>query len=260
MSRLLLLLLLLWSVPAPAAAFDPFTAAGIDRRPNAVVPLDLPFVDADGMSITLREIADGKPLLLVPVLHACPNICAVTLAGLAQAIEAQAFAPGRDFALISFGIDPKEGPPEAAAELAKLHRNFPDMRPAHSLTGTAENVAAVTDALGYHYAWDDQIGQYDHAAAVATLTPDGRLARWLYGLSPDPTDLHLALTEAGRGQIGTWTDQVLLFCYHFDPKTGRYGPLIWTIMRIAGAATAAALLALIGLGFLRDRRTKEAGR
>jgi protein SCO1/2 len=240
----------------PAWAFDPFQQAGIDARPGAQVPLDLPFRDEAGAPVTLRALAQGKPILLAPVLHDCPNICGVTLAGLARAVHAQSLVPGRDFTIVAFGIDPREGPQTAAASLDKLHREFPAL-PAesiHGLTGTATDIAAVTGALGYRYAWDEAIGQYAHLAAVAVLTPDGRLAHWLYGLAPDPTDLKLALVEAGDGRIGGWGDQLLLLCYHYDPQTGTYGPVIWTALRVGGGLTAAAGAAFIAIAAVRERR------
>jgi protein SCO1/2 len=180
----------------------------------------------------------------------------VTLAGLLQAIAAQDLRPGRDFATLAFGIDPKETPKDAAASLERLLREFPAFPGGsmHALTGSTADIAAVTDALGYRYAWDAQLGQFDHIAAVAVLTPQGRLARWLYGVTPEPKDLKLALTEAGQGRIGTWADQLLLFCYHYDPATGRYSSVIWVVLRILAGATVVALLALIGRSVLRERR------
>ncbi|MGE0717109.1 MAG: SCO family protein [Alphaproteobacteria bacterium] len=239
-----------------ALAFDPFASAGIDQRPGAQVPLDAAFRDDAGRAVTLRALGGGRPILLVPVLHRCPNICGVTLAGLGQAVRAQRYAPGRDFALIAFGIDPAEGPDAAHAALGELRKAVPSLpRDAiHALTGEAESVAGVTGALGYRYAWDDDIGQYAHVAAVAVLTPDGRLARWLYGVAPNPADLDLALTEAGQGSLGTWRDQLLLLCYHYDPATGRYGSLVSTALRVFGGITAVGGAGLIGLALLRERR------
>ncbi len=251
MIRLVTLLVLF---AAPAFGLDAFKATGIDRRDGAVVPLDRPFRDADGETVTLSALARGRPIVLVPVVHACPNICGVTLSGLAQAILAGPYRPGRDFVLVAFGIDPAEGPAEAKAAQDQLARSFPELGPTRSLTGSATDVAAVTQALGYRYAWDADIGQYAHLAAAAVLTPDGRLAAWLYGIAPDPGDLKLALTEAGQGRLGRWTDQVLLLCYHYDPVTGRYGSLITGLMRIAAVGTAGGGGLLIGLALLRERR------
>lgn len=250
MIRLLLFLLLL---AAPARALDPFRDAGIDHLSDAAVPMDTPFREADGTPVTLRAIAAGRPILLAPVQHDCPNLCGLTLAGLAQAIAAQHFAAGRDFAVVAFGIDPREGPAEARAALDRLAATFPGL-PMHALTGAAPDVAAVTAALGYRYAWDPALGQYAHVAAVAALTADGRLARWLYGVAPAPTDVALALTEAGEGTVGDWTDQLLLLCYHYDPETGRYGPLVWTLLRVGGGLTAAAAAGFVLLSLRRERR------
>lgn len=255
-----LLLFLLLLVPARALAFNPFEATGIDRKPDAAVPLDLAFRDEAGRRVTLRGLAAGRPILLVPVLHKCPNICGVTLAGLMDAVMAQDYRPGRDFALVAFGIDPGEKPADAASSLAGLRKRFPNLsQDIHALTGDARSIYAVTGALGYRYAWDAGIKQFAHLAATAVLTPDGHLGRWLYGLAPAANDLNLALTEAGKGRIGSWTDQILLLCYHYDPATGRYSPMIWLALRIAGGATVALILALIALSLLRDRRAgKEA--
>jgi protein SCO1 len=251
--RYLALILLLWSAPA-ACAFDPFSAAGIDQRQGAAVPLDLAFRDETGAVVTLRALSGSKPMLLAPVLHNCPNICGVTLSGLAQAIKAQDLQPGADFAVIAFGIDPKETTKDAATALDALRRAHPQLRGIHALTGAEADIRAVTDALGYRYGWDDTIGQYAHIAAVAVLDANGRLARWLYGVSPDPADLKLALTEAGEGRLGSWSDRLLLLCYHYDPKTGRYGPAIWTAIQVAGSVTAAVMIGLIAFAVIRERR------
>jgi protein SCO1/2 len=236
-------------------ALDAFKAAGIDRKPDAHVPLDLAFKDEAGNDTTLRRLSGGRPLLLTPVQHHCPNICGVTLAGLLQAVGAQSLRPGADFALVAFGIDPKEGPREAADMLGRLQAQFPGFpRGAiHGLTGRAADVAAVTDALGYRYAWDPELGQYDHVAATAVLTADGRVARWLYGVTPEPEDVKLALTEAGQGKVGRWTDQLLLLCYHYDPVTGRYSSVIWLALRIFAAVTLAGLAIVIGRAIHRER-------
>jgi protein SCO1/2 len=257
--RLLLALLLVVLGSPSALAFDPFAKAGIDRRPNAAVPLDTAFRDETGRTMTLRAAGEGRPILLVPVVHRCPNICGLTLAGIGEAVQLQKFVSGRDFSLIAFGIDSREGPDAAAQSIAGLRQNFPALQAGvHGLTGDAASIAAVMKPLGYRYAWDDDLNQYAHIAAVAVLTPDGRLSRWLYGITPDPTDVRLALTEAGDGKVGSWTDQLLLLCYHYDPKTGRYGSLIWTLLRVAGGATALVGLGWIWLALRRERRRQAA--
>lgn len=245
-------------IPMRVLAFDPFAVAGIDVKPEAAVPLDLAFRDATGGSVTLRSVAAGRPIVLAPVLHDCPNICGVTLAGLAQSVRAQPFVAGRDFALVAFGIDSREGPAAALRSVEALARAYPALPRAslHALTGSADNIAQVTRALGYRYAWDERIGQYAHVAAVAVLTADGRIARWLYGLAPAPDDLRLALTDAGQGKLGGWRDQLLLLCYHYDPETGRYGSLVGWLLRVCGGATVVVAGGLIGLAVLRERRRR----
>ncbi len=256
---ILALALLFCAGPASPAAFDPFTQTGIEQKPNAAIPLDGSFRDEDGHLVTLRQIGRNKPILLVPVLHNCPNICGVTLSGLMEAVDGQPFRPATDFTVVAFGIDAGEGPKEASASLAQLRRRFPSLPAdgARALTGKADAIHAVTDALGYRYAWDADIGQYAHDAAIAVLTPDGRLSRWLYGLAPTSQDLKLALIEAGEGRIGSWHDQLLVLCYHYDPLTGRYSSLILTALRLVSGFVAIAGVGLLAFILLRELRSKK---
>jgi protein SCO1/2 len=243
MSRLLLPLLFLLLVAA--APFDPFGAARVDERPGAQVPLDGALRDASGGATSLRRLAEGKVLVLVPVLHDCPNICAVTLAGIADAAQAQKrFAAGRDFRLVAFGIDPAETPADAAADLARLKAQHGGL-PFAATTASPSTIRAVTDAIGYHYAYDPRIGQYAHAAASAVITPDGRLVRWLYGLNPDPGDLEAAIADAQAGRTGGLLRQLILLCYHYDPQSGTWSPMIDRVLRYAGVATVLVIGALI---------------
>ncbi|PHQ63609.1 MAG: SCO family protein [Sphingobium sp.] len=247
MTRFFLLLMAL-CVAAPVraqAGFDPFGEAGIDERPGAAIPMDAPFTRADGRPATLKQLGDGKPILLIPVLHNCPNICGVTLAGVADAIAAQPLRPGRDFTLVAFGIDPEEGPEDAAHDLARLRAHAGEGAPAFALTGSAEAIHAVTGALGYRYAWDERIGQYAHVAATAVLTPQGRLSGWLYGLTPRPTDLRQAVLDAGQDKRARWGERLLLLCFHYDPATGRYTASIEKMLKLAAALTVIGLNALI---------------
>jgi len=252
-----LLALLLALAAAPLAAqepFDPFGLASIAERPGARIPLDIAFTDAAGRRTTLREVGGGKPILLAPVLHDCPNLCGVTLAGLARALAGQPRRVGADFAVAAFGIDPREDADAAARDLTRLRAASGEkaLAPVAALVGKEQNIRAVTDALGFHYAWDARMGQYAHVAAVAVLTPDGRLSSWIYGLSPAPQDVARAIAAASDGRTGSWTDQLLLLCYHYDPATGRYTPAIEIILRVA------AFLTVAGLAFLlwRLRRRK----
>ena len=228
--------------------------AAIERRDDPRLSLDLAFRDETGASVTLRQLAAGKPMLFVPVIHGCPNICAITLADLAQAIGLQHYRLGPDFNLVAFGIDPREGPADAADSLAQLQRAVPGLDRAglHALTGTPAAIATITGQLGYRYSWDDGIKQYAHVAAIAVLTPDGRLTRWLYGLAPTPAQLDAALAQASAGKSGGIMQQILLLCFHYDPSTGRYTLAITKALRLAGIATV--LLIALALFFLSRRR------
>ncbi|WP_207095079.1 SCO family protein [Novosphingobium sp. PY1] len=245
---ILAMLLMGKGMPAQGASpFDPFGVARIDQRPGAQVPLDGPFQDQSGENVTLRGLAAGKVLVVVPVLHDCPNICGVTLAGITSAAARQTkFKAGRDFVIVAFGIDPNEAQTDARSNLERLRKQVPEgeVQPVATV-GSAVHIHAVTDALGYHYAFDPRIGQYAHAAASAVLTPEGKLVRWLYGLDPTPQELADALDKAKAGQTGGFVQQLILLCYHYDPKTGTYSLLIDRVMRFAGIATVLGIAGLI---------------
>ncbi len=223
-----------------AAPFLPFEQARIDDRPGAQVPLDMPFVDQRGQATTLRRIAQGKPLLLVPVLHDCPNICDATLAGLGEAIARQRFRVGRDVAVVAFGIDPRETPGEASRNLRR-HR----LTQFSALVGGRPSIRAVTQALGYRYAWDARIGQYAHLSAVAVLTPEGRLSRWIGGIAPQPGQVERAIADARGSRTVGLGDALALLCYHYDPVSGRYSLAIDRIVKAAALLSVVALAALV---------------
>jgi protein SCO1/2 len=259
MSRIILVLLIVLASTGSAPAFDPLKDARIDRRPNAEIPIDQILLDQAGRRTTLRGLAAGRPILLVPVQFHCPNICGVTLASLLQAVTRQKFVSDTDFTLVAFSIDPAETPQDAKQLLGRLSTEFPAVA-LQGLTGKDGNIAALTNALGYRYAWDPDLEQFDHVAAVAVLTPDGRLSNWLYGVSPEPRDLELALTEAGAGRVGRWTDQLLLLCYHYDPVSGHYTPIVWILLRILVAAALVVALLCLGRALLRERTWARSGR
>jgi protein SCO1/2 len=237
---------------------DPFKAASIVERPGAAIPLDQTFVDAAGQRTTLRRLAAGKPLLITPVQHECPNICGVTLAGITSAIDGQTkYRPGRDFAIVALGIDPREGPAQARDDLQRLARQRPNAawQPV-ALTGGAPAIHAVTDALGYRYAWSDQLRQYAHLSGTAVVTPDGKLSSWLYGLSPTPAQLDAAVAQASAGRSGGVMQQILLLCFHYDLQTGRYSLAVTQAVRLAGIVTV--LLIGLAIWLLSRKRRRDA--
>lgn len=252
MRRLLLLLAAVICATA-AAPFDPLAEARIDEHPGARIPMSGMLLDETGARTTLARLGGGKPILIVPVLHDCPNLCGLTLDGLAGAMRGAKLAAGRDAAVIAFGIDPKESVRDARLSLDRLAERHPELTGRiHATIASDPTIHAVTDALGYRFAFDPRIGQYAHAAAVAVLTPDGRFSRWLYGLAPEPADVAAAVNEAREGNTGGWARQLILLCYHYDPETGRYGLAIAWLLRVACIATVLAVLAYVILAKRRE--------
>jgi protein SCO1/2 len=239
------LLALLVAGPAAAAQpFDPFNLAKVAPPAHALAPMTGAFRDQTNRPVTLAALAHGRPLVLIPVQYLCPNLCGLTLIGLDQAIASQ---PGHGFAVAALGIDPREGPAIAAKTVAGLKT------PIAALTGPEAASRAVTDALGYRYAWDQTLGQYAHISAVAVLAPDGRLVRWLPGPQVDPKALALALKQAAIGQPEPIPERLFLLCYHLIARGGLYDHRVVEAMRIGGAAMVALLLLLIGWLIGRDR-------
>ena len=250
--------LLMTRVAQAIQPFDPFGEATIVEKPGAQVPLDLPFRDQAGRAVTLRGLGRGRPILLAPVQHRCPNICIATLEGLARAVRAQGARPGQDVEVVAFGIDPREGIGEAALSAQRLEAGLGGPAGVAALTGQPPEVTAVANALGYRYAWDRRIGQYAHVAATAVLSPDGRLSGWLYGVSPRPGIVHAAIATAARGGKASLGERLLLLCYHYDPVSGRYDLLVMDLLRGGVALAALLLAALITLALLRERRARTA--
>jgi protein SCO1/2 len=240
-------------ISCAAAPFDPFGEARIDERPGAQIPVDRPLRDENGAPTSLARLGQGRPIVLVPVLHDCPNLCGVTLDGLASAMQAAGIVGDRDASVVAFGIDPSETPADARGALGRLAGRYPaGLGRIHGTVGREPAIRAVTDALGYRFAYDPRIGQFAHAAAIAVLTTDGRFSRWLYGIAPEPAALTAALRDAREGRTGGWTRRLLLLCYHYDPQTGRYRLAIDWLLRTAGIATVLAVLLYVVLARRRE--------
>ena len=235
-------------IAAPAAAaqpFDPFGLAKVAPPPHALAPMTGAFRDQAGRPVTLAALAHGRPLLLVPVQYLCPNLCGLTLVGLDQAIAGQ---PDHGFAVAALGIDPREGPAVAAKAVAGLKT------PIVALTGPDPASRAVTDALGYRYAWNKTLGQYAHISAVAVLAADGRLVRWLPGPQVDPKALTLALEQASTCKPEPIPERLFLHNNHLLVPGNANDRRVIDGLRVGGAAMVALLLLLIGWLIARERR------
>jgi len=188
-------------------------------------------------------------------------LCTQVLNAMTATISTLSLDAGKDFELVLVSIDPRETPAQAMAKKVEyLHRY---KRPGadagwHFLTGTEPEIKRVAKAAGFRYAWDEQTQQYAHPTGIIVTTTDGRLARYLFGIEYGPRDLKLALVEASQGKVGTFADQLLLFCYHYDPMTGRYGVYVMRTLRVAGVATVLALGTFIVVMVRRERSQQNA--
>jgi protein SCO1 len=231
---------------------------GIDQRLDRQVPLGLLFRDEGGRQVPLSTFFHaGKPVLLAPVYYRCPMLCTQILNGVASSLKAVSLSPGRDFEIVAFSFDPKDTPETAAAKKQVYLKRFGRAGTAngwHLLTGDEANIKTLTGALGYHYKFDTATGQFAHASGIMLLTPDGRIARYFYGVEYAPRDVRLGLVEASRNQIGSPVDQVLLFCFHYDPATGKYGAVVMNLIRFAGALFALICGAFLFFVWRRDLR------
>ncbi len=236
--------------PAGQAAVLPaqLQGVGIDQKLNNPVPLDLVFRDEYGRSVPLGTYFGSKPVLLALVYYQCPMLCTQILTGLETSLKAVSFNPGRDFEVVAVSIDPSEGPELALHKKNNYVHRYGRPNTAngwHFLTGDKPAIKALADAAGFRYKYDPATKQFAHASAIFILTPDGRMSRYFYGVEYSPRDIRLGLVEASQNKIGSPVDQILLFCYHYDPGTGKYSALALQSLRVF-----AAMFALIGGSFL----------
>jgi len=233
---------------------------GIDHKLDALVPPDLEFADETGRPVRIGDYVGRRPVVLALVYYECPMLCTQVLNGLVGSLEALAFNPGEEFEVVVVSFDPGETPALAADKRRMYLKRY--SRPGtdagwHFLTGREASVKALADAVGFRYAYDEAIDQYAHPAAITVLTSEGRVSSYLYGIEFAPRDLRLALVEATEGRIGTAIDQVLLFCYHYDPETGKYGLVVMNLVRTGGILTVLGLGAFILVTLRRERRARR---
>jgi protein SCO1/2 len=195
-------------------------------------------------------------VVLALVYYECPMLCTQVLNGLVSSLETLNLSVGRDFDVIAVSFNPKEGPGLASQKKAAYVHRYGRPETAdgwHFLTGTQESITRLTQAVGFQYAFDEKIGQFAHGAAIEVITPKGTIARYFYGIDFSPRDLRLGLVEASGGHLGTMADGVLLFCYHYDPETGKYGASVLTLVRVAGIATILAFGIFLTVNLRRER-------
>ena len=228
----------------------------IIQKLGNTIPLDAPFIDENGKDVTLGDYFGKRPVVLALVYYECPMLCTQVLNGVFSSMAAMPFTTGKEFDLLVISFDPGETPALAVEKknaYFERYRRPGSQNGMHFLTGRPDSIKKITDAVGFKYAYDAAIDQFAHPAALTVLTSGGEVSQYLYGIEFAPRDLRLALVEAGEGHVGTAVDQVLLYCYHYDPESGKYGFVIMRMVRLGGILTVAAL----GLFIVRNVRGRR---
>jgi len=230
----------------------------IDQRLNNQVPLDLPFTDETGKEVRLGDYFGRRPIILALVYYECPMLCTQVLNGLVSALGVMNFEPGREFDVIAVSFNPREGPGLASQKKAAYMERYKRPHTAggwHFLTGSESSIAQLADAVGFRYAYDEAIQQYAHGAGIEVLTPAGHVSKYFYGIEFSARDIRLGVIEASNERIGTPIDDFLLFCYHYDPSTGKYGAAVLRLVRLGGVVTVMAFLSFLTISLRRERHT-----
>jgi len=260
------------SVLAPSGASSPagpdptmlpkqLRDVGVDQHLNRQLSLDLNFRDEVGRVVPLKSFFGKRPVVLSLVYYDCPMLCTMVLNGLVRALRTLKFDAGREFELVTVSFDPTETPVLAAAKKDVYLGHYGRAGAAngwHFLTGEESAIRQLTSEVGFRYTYDEKTRQYAHASALIVLTPDGRIARYFYGIEYSGRDLRLGLVEAAAGKIGTVVDQVLLYCFHYDPATGKYGLAALNAVRAGGILTVLALLCYMGIMFAQEAKKRRA--
>jgi protein SCO1 len=235
----------------------PLREIGFDQRIDARIPLDTTFHDETGAAVKLGDYFGTKPVVMVFAYYDCPMLCTQVISGLSSALGVMSLEPGKDFEIVTVSFNPHDTPAKAAEKKAIYLDRYKRAGASagwHFLTGDQPQIDRLTTTAGFRYAWDAETKQYAHPSGVIVLTPDGRLAKYLFGIEYGPRDLRFAIVEASAGKIGTPVDSLLLYCYHYDPITGRYGLVIMRAVRLGGLATVFAIGAFIVIMVGRERR------
>ena len=236
---------------------------GIEQKLNEQLPLDAQFKDDNGDVVSLGKYFNrGKPVILALVYYECPMLCNEVLNGLTGSLKGISFDAGKDFDVIAISFDARENDKPDLAKNKKAsyvarygHEGTADGW--HFLTGTQENIDKVTKAVGYNYKFDEATNQFAHAGGIMILTPEGKLSRYFYGIDYAPKDLKFGIMDSAQSKIGNPAEQLYLYCFHYDPATGKYGLAILRVIRLAGVVTILGLLAMFFV-FWRNNKKKAA--
>jgi protein SCO1 len=247
--------------PAPGAPSNqmPTVLADVrfDQRLNEQLPLGTPFKDEEGRAVTLGEYFGKKPVVLAFVYYECPMLCTQVLNGLTTSLTVLEETVGREFDVVAISFDARETPALANGKKKSHLDRYKRPESAsgwHFLTGDEASIRAVTAAAGFNYVWDEKTQQFAHPSGIVVATPDGKVARYFFGIEYAPRDVKFALIESSAGRIGNAIDQLLLYCYHYDPATGSYGFVAMGAVRAGGALTVLALVSFVVVSIRREMR------
>jgi protein SCO1/2 len=244
--------------PPPDAPLPPppIKDVGFDQKLGEAIPLDLTFRDEAGESVHLSKYFGKRPVVLSLVYFTCPMLCGMTMDGLVRSVRALKFEPGTDYEILTVSFDPRDTPETASEKKRTVMAEYGRKSGPggwHFLTGDAASVAALTKSVGFRYVWDAEQKQFAHATGITVLTPQGRIARYFFGIEYPAKDLRLALIEASEEKIGNVVDQLLLLCYHYDPKAGRYTATVRNLVRGGAVITLLALGGFVTIMLWRER-------
>lgn len=235
---------------------------GIEQKLNEQLPLDAVFKNEDGREVKLGEFFGQRPVILALVYYECPMLCNEVLNGLTGSLKSLSFDTGKDFDVVAISFDARENDKPDLAKNKKASYMTRYGRPGtengwHFLTGTQSEIDKVTKAVGFNYYWDEKSNQFAHAGAIMITTPEGRLSRYLYGIDYAPKDVKFGVMESAQNRIGNPAEQLMLYCYHYDPATGKYGLSILRVIRLGGIVTVLGLGAMIFVFWRRNRAKNE---
>jgi protein SCO1/2 len=252
-------------IMTPSANIKPpgLNNVGIEQRLNQQVPADLAFRDETGKPVKLGDYFGKRPLILSLVYFRCPMLCSEVLAGVEGSLKAISFNPGKDFDILTVSFDPHDTPDAATEKKAEMLKRY--RRPGasdgwHFLTGSQESINALTKAVGFQYQYDKTTDQFAHTTGLMILTPEGKIAQYYYGVEFPPRDVRLGLIQASQGKIGTLADAVLLYCYHYDPKAGKYSAVINRIIQLGGGLTILSIGTVLFILLRRGSDSEAKGR
>ena len=233
----------------------------IEQKLNQQLPLDLTFHDENGQEVRLGKYFGQKPVVFALVYYDCPMLCTQIINGMVTSFRVLPFQIGKEFDVVTISFDPRETAALAASKKKVYIDYLPDKMQAgansgwHFLTGDAANIERITDAVGFRYHYDEATKQFAHASAIMVTTPEGKLSHYFYGVNYSARDLRFGLIESSQNKMGSVTEQLSLYCYQYDPKTGKYGAAVMRVLRITGVITLLGIIALIV--FLRPRNQQQ---